>query len=150
MSSQVLFISHQWLGARAPDPSGQQLLVLRQALRRFMDKSLLVEEDLTRMFRSFQNATSYEQAWLRLLVVRDRETILVESVLQVSELYKCLLLTCHCLRFQMQVADGYLFLDWFAIPQITARTDGVNEDATRSDAALAVQSIPAYVEACDA
>ena len=50
----------------------------------------------------------------------------------------------------MQVADGYLFLDWFAIPQITARTDGVNEDATRSDAALAVQSIPAYVEACDA
>ena len=49
-----------------------------------------------------------------------------------------------------QVADGYLFLDWFAIPQITARTDGVNEDAARSDAALAVQSIPAYVEACDA
>ena len=48
-----------------------------------------------------------------------------------------------------QVADGYLFLDWFAIPQITAGTDGVNEDATRSDAALAVQSIPAYVEACD-
>ena len=86
MSSQVLFISHQWLGARAPDPSGQQLLVLRQALKRFMDKSLLVEEDLTRMFRSFQNATSYDQAWLRLLVVRDGEAILVESVLQLSEL----------------------------------------------------------------
>ena len=48
-----------------------------------------------------------------------------------------------------QVADGYLFLDWFAIPQITARTDGVNDDATRSDAARAVQSIPAYVENCD-
>ena len=37
----------------------------------------------------------------------------------------------------------------FAIPQITARKGGVNEDTTRSDAALAVQSIPAYVEACD-
>ena len=61
---QVLFISHQWLGAKAPDPSGQQLFVLRQALKRFMDKSLLVEEDLTRMFRSFHNATSYEQARL--------------------------------------------------------------------------------------
>ena len=48
-----------------------------------------------------------------------------------------------------EVADGYLFLDWFAIPQITARSSGVNEDMTRSDAALAVQSIPAYVEACD-
>ena len=37
----------------------------------------------------------------------------------------------------------------FAIPQITARTDGINEDTTRSNAARAVQSIPAYVEACD-
>lgn len=37
--------------------------------------------------------------------------------------------------------------DWFAIPQITARAAGVNEDAVKSKAALAVQSIPAYVEA---
>lgn len=43
--------------------------------------------------------------------------------------------------------DGYVFLDWFAIPQITARAEGVNEENTRSDAALAVQSIPFYVEA---
>ncbi|CAJ1355351.1 unnamed protein product [Effrenium voratum] len=35
----------------------------------------------------------------------------------------------------------------FAIPQITARTAGVNEEDTKSDAAKAVQSIPAYVEA---
>lgn len=102
----VIFISHQWLGTKFPDPSGHQLAQLRVALRRLMDKSLKVEADLTRM--DLGEAISYGQ-----------------------------------------VADGYLFLDWFAIPQITARTDGVNEDATRSDAALAVQSIPAYVEACD-
>ena len=42
-------------------------------------------------------------------------------------------------------AEGYLFLDWFAIPQITARASGVNEDIVRSEAAKAVQSIPAYV-----
>eukprot|EP00439_Symbiodinium_sp_Y106_P048413 s2042_g6.t1 len=47
---------------------------------------------------------------------------------------------------RQQIADGFLFFDWFAIPQITARLEGVNEDETRSDAALAVQSIPAYVE----
>ena len=44
------------------------------------------------------------------------------------------------------IANGYLFLDWFAIPQITARQEGVNEQTIKSDAALAVQSIPAYVE----
>ena len=46
-----------------------------------------------------------------------------------------------------QLADGYVFFDWFAIPQITARAKGTNEDLTRSDAAKAVQSIPFYVEA---
>ena len=47
------------------------------------------------------------------------------------------------------IRDGYIFFDWFAIPQITAREGGVNEDVTRTDAALAVQSIPAYVEAAN-
>ena len=47
---------------------------------------------------------------------------------------------------RQQVLSGYIFLDWFAIPQITARAEGVNEESTRSDAALAVQSIPFYVE----
>ena len=36
--------------------------------------------------------------------------------------------------------------DWFAIPQLTARVAGINEDLQRSDAAKAVQSIPGYVE----
>ena len=45
-----------------------------------------------------------------------------------------------------QLAEGYVFFDWFAIPQITARAKGLNEDLTRSDAAKAVQSIPFYVE----
>ncbi|CAK9015369.1 unnamed protein product [Durusdinium trenchii] len=47
---------------------------------------------------------------------------------------------------RQQVLAGYIFLDWFAIPQITARVEGVNEESTKSDAALAVQSIPFYVE----
>ncbi|CAE7207234.1 unnamed protein product [Symbiodinium natans] len=50
---------------------------------------------------------------------------------------------------QKRIADAFLFFDWFAIPQITARTPGVNEETTKTDAALAVQSIPAYVELCD-
>ncbi|CAE7301918.1 unnamed protein product [Symbiodinium microadriaticum] len=47
------------------------------------------------------------------------------------------------------IGQGYLFLDWFAIPQITARAEGVNEEATKTDAARAVQSIPFYVEVSD-
>lgn len=57
---QVIFISHQWLGTKFPDPLGHQVALLREALRRLMDKSLKVEADLTRM--DFGEAISYEQA----------------------------------------------------------------------------------------
>lgn len=109
----VIFVSHQWLGFKHPDPTGAQLAVLRCALQGLMDGTLKVEADVTS---------------------RDSGKRLSSQVLQ-------------------EVAKGYLFLDWFAIPQITTRMFGVNEisdlEATRSDAALAVQSIPAYVEGCD-
>lgn len=55
-----VFISHQWLGIRFPDPSGRQLEVLRKVLRRFIDRSLKVEADMTRMM-SRDEPTSYEQ-----------------------------------------------------------------------------------------
>ena len=59
-----------------------------------------------------------------------------------------LIITSHESRdVTRQLADGYVFFDWFAIPQITARAKGTNEDLTRSDAAKAVQSSPFYVEA---
>ena len=29
------------------------------------------------------------------------------------------------------MAQGYVFLDWFAIPQVTARVKGVNEEHSR-------------------
>ena len=46
-----------------------------------------------------------------------------------------------------QLPEGYIFYDWFAVPQVTARMPGVNEDVTKSEMACAVNSIPAYVEA---
>ncbi|CAE7763572.1 ANK1 [Symbiodinium sp. CCMP2592] len=44
------------------------------------------------------------------------------------------------------VCNGYVFLDWFAIPHITAR---MREDQTQSQGLLAVRSIPVYVEVAD-
>lgn len=45
----VLFVSHQWLGLAHPDPLGLQLEVLRKALRRVLQGTLTVEEDMTSM-----------------------------------------------------------------------------------------------------
>ena len=104
----VIFVSHQWLSSVHPDPEGRQMEVLQQALRRIIDGSLHVHEDIT--------SRSEEQSLSR--------------------------------HTRQQISDGYLFLDWFAIPQLTARIAGVNEDTTKQEAALAVQSIPAYVELC--
>ena len=46
----VIFISHQWLGAKSCDPNGKQLLVLRQALEAFIDGTMKVEVDLMKTF----------------------------------------------------------------------------------------------------
>jgi len=113
----VLFVSHQWLGSEHPDPTGQQLSVLRSALRGMLSGQLSVEEDLTSMTPDARLAHG--------------------NIKKISP------------ETMQRIGNGYLFLDWFAIPQITARKHGVNEEDTRSDAARAVQSIPAYVEASD-
>ena len=105
----AIFVSHQWLGRQHPDPTGEQVAVLRQMLRGLIDGSLTIEGDLV--------SSSYGQ--LKRLTSQTRK----------------------------QVETGFLFFDWFAIPQITARVEGVNEEDTKSDAARAVKSIPWYVEA---
>jgi len=45
-----------------------------------------------------------------------------------------------------RLLNGYLWMDWFSIPQVRARARGIDEEETKSDAAKAIQSIPAYVE----
>eukprot|EP00438_Fugacium_kawagutii_P033156 Skav231185 [mRNA] locus=scaffold425:109947:112581:+ [translate_table: standard] len=62
----------------------------------------------------------------------------------VSNFYDCN--TSLSDQVRKELHEGYLFYDWFAIPQITLRQRGVNEDVTRCDIARAVNSIPAYVE----
>ncbi|CAJ1372276.1 unnamed protein product [Effrenium voratum] len=106
----TIFVSHQWLGATLPDPKGQQLAVLRNALVRMIEGSLSVDHDLVSMRPGAESLPA---------AIRSR------------------------------LSTGYIFLDWFAIPQLTARQEGTNEDRTQTDAALAIQSIPAYVEVAD-
>ena len=56
-------------------------------------------------------------------------------------------LSCFAVRACLQdVRNGFVFLDWFAIPRITARKTDVS---TEPEGLQAVRSIPAYVEACD-
>lgn len=77
----AVFISHQWLGMRAPDPLGEQVAVLRQVLTRLIDKSLKVETDMTRMMSTIE-ATSYEQ-------VADGYLFLDWSLSFISEAQRC-------------------------------------------------------------
>lgn len=49
---------------------------------------------------------------------------------------------------QARLADGYLWFDWMAIPQITVRREGDDPDMG-SDVKKAVDSIPAYVDAAN-
>ena len=104
----TIFLSHQWLGRKHPDPTGVQLGVFKEVLRQVINGSLRIENDMISQMQT--------------------QSISANKAI-------------HCL------ATGFVFLDWFAIPQVTARAAGVNEAETKSCAARAVQSIPFYVEA---
>ena len=98
-----IFISHQWLGRRHPDPTGAQLKVLQQALLSIGSGSLDLYVDLVQQSRHGN----------RFISKAEREAIV----------------------------QGYLWLDWFSIPQDPGRV---------ADLRLAVQSIPSYADACKA
>eukprot|EP00438_Fugacium_kawagutii_P035468 Skav216649 [mRNA] locus=scaffold1255:258920:262044:+ [translate_table: standard] len=134
--SATIFVSHQWrLGCSAvpqldqvhPDPTGAQLSVLREALQRIMAGQL----------KALRQEAPGEDM-MGTLDQLDHDSMVGHSGLEATptagSMCQDVLENCHAER------------DWFAIPQITARVGGVNEDVQRSDAAKAVQSIPGYVE----
>jgi len=86
----------------------------------------------------------------QLAVLREAFERIITKQLQVEEdLVSFPVFKSLSKRDRDAIAGGFVFFDWFAIPQLTARVAGINEDLQRSDAAKAVQSIPGYVEAAD-
>eukprot|EP00435_Cladocopium_sp_Y103_P054470 s306_g17.t1 len=81
----VTFISHQWLGHAHPDPSGQQLAVLKEGLRGLIDGSTRVEQNV------------------------------IGTVYGVSPDWSD--------QKRQDLANGYLFLDAFALPQELTHDD---------------------------
>ena len=65
-----LFISHQWLGRQCADPTGQQLAILRDALRNVIAGNVKVESDM-----------------IYLLMFRRVDQLTAEEVLQLSRGY---------------------------------------------------------------
>ena len=97
--------------------------------------------------RQHPDPSGAQTSVLRKLIARlEQEDLMIEGD-TVSASYGQRLTLSEDTR--KNILEGYLFLDWFAIPQVTARLHGVNEATTKSDAALAVKSIPAYVECAD-
>ena len=104
----VIFISHQWLGNRHPDPTGQRADVLRAGLKGLIDGSLQVVPPIIGMI--------YGQA--------------PKLAPQTAK----------------QIEEGYIFMDWFAIPQLHIASDDSFSEL-KSQQEMAIQSIPGYVEA---
>lgn len=107
-----LFVSHQWVSTTGADPRGEQLHVLREALRNILAGCLVVQTDIP-YFLVFQRV--------------DR--LLDDEV--------------------SQLAEGYIWFDWFSIPQITARSCSLGAAVMQDEVRRAVDSIPSYVEAAD-
>lgn len=130
----TIFVSHQWLAIDHPDESGEQLAVLQDALANIIEGVTKVELDLQAQFIG-QHKTLSDQ---------ERE----------------------------EIKEGYIWMDWFSVPQernskgATPSAMGASPSAIFSpmnflsersgteswtpldEANKCIQSIPAYVEAC--
>jgi hypothetical protein len=131
----VLFVSHQWLSMQHPDPESNQLKCLQRVLSRLADGELDVENDLKQQ-----------------IVLHDRG-------LKSTKWWKAKMKTMH------------VWVDYMCIPQLTSvkkeefithsdthqsseQPSRTCQDHSKNDSddskllALAVKSLPAYVEMC--
>jgi hypothetical protein len=131
----VLFVSHQWLSMQHPDPENYQLKCLQRVLSRLADGELDVEND-----------------WKQQLVLHDRG-------LKSKQFWKAKMKTMH------------VWVDYLCMPQLTCvkkeevithsdthqsseQPSRTCQDHSKGDSddskllALAVKSLPAYVEMC--
>lgn len=130
----VVFVSHQWLSFKHPDPGMRQFKVLQQTLRLFFEgKAVKLCPAQSNKFSRGQDAPFFTPQHGRRLV-----------------------------------EDGYIWYDWFGVPQLMDRkmskdvqfgggSGSGNGDAKEDEQQKlqlekllgAVESIPAYVQACD-
>lgn len=106
-----LFVSHQWLGWRHPDPTGQKMEILRVVLRNIISGSTKVYSDLLTTM-AFRGVTELSQG------------------------------QCE------KIADAWLWLDWFSIPQLSMCKSGEALDIEKQ-VQDAIWSIPAYADRCN-
>ena len=132
----TIFVSHQWLALDHPDASGAQLAVLQDALANIIEGITKVEVDLQAQFSGIHKTLSSE----------EREAL----------------------------KDGYIWMDWFSVPQernnrmpgsvassgsplastsplnlsTFSERSGTESWTSLDEANRCIQSIPAYVEAC--
>ncbi|CAK9043994.1 unnamed protein product [Durusdinium trenchii] len=129
----TIFVSHQWLSRDHPDPQGHQLQVLQNVLANIIEGITMVEVDLQAQFSGFH----------RTLTLAERQ----------------------------QLQNAYIWMDWFSVPQernsrpstaanspiysspslerlMTLERNGTESWSSIDEANKCIQSIPAYVEAC--
>jgi len=97
----TIFVSHQWLSQKHPDPFGAQILVLKR--------------------------------WLLNLI--DRQGTVESHFLPAGRRARC--------NWVKQVANGYLWLDWFSVPVASLSRHLAHQHL------LAAESMTAYVQTCD-
>lgn len=68
MRGRVIFVSHQWLGYRSPDPNGVHFSTLKRVLERLMHGEIRKVKTLFKKFlHDFQEVVVYREQWKKAL-----------------------------------------------------------------------------------
>jgi hypothetical protein len=160
----VLFVSHQWLSMQHPDPASNQLKCLQRVLSRLADGELDVENDWKQQLILHDRGLKSKAFWkskmktmhvwvdymciLQLTSVKKEEVIITHTdTHQSSEKvdHVCIPQLTSVKKKDITHTDTHHSIDQ---PSRTCQDQSKNDSDDSKLLALAVKSLPAYVEMC--
>lgn len=118
-----VFVSHQWLQERHPDPAGEQLAAVREALQGMARRTLTVS-----------TAGGAAEGAADAISPQQKPRRMAPNTLGA-------------------LSAGLLWYDWFSVPQgasyVTLREYVEREDSRKEELLRAITSVPAYIAGCD-
>eukprot|EP00928_Gymnodinium_smaydae_P095841 TRINITY_DN8323_c0_g5_i1.p1 TRINITY_DN8323_c0_g5~~TRINITY_DN8323_c0_g5_i1.p1 ORF type:complete len:539 (-),score=79.80 TRINITY_DN8323_c0_g5_i1:171-1787(-) len=133
----VNFLSHEWLGFGHPDPDGVQLRCMQEVLRAVIrgERIFRSDKDWELYSKRVNYSKVYKDSSTRGSTRRSAYSVEKDDVMSEQD-------------FVASVAEGCVWLDYAAIPQVGVREAAVDvSEKFREAQQKAVNSIPAYVEA---
>ena len=138
----IIFVSHEWVGWKHPDPHGIQIRCALRTLQRLRDGtvSFFCREILKKKNSTHHTNNSFIKGEIEEVIVDVKHSLFYKYKFKKTKA-----------EWVQELKNAYIWFDWISMPQPMA-SQGLSEHdkaMLETNGRNAVMSISAYVERCD-